>query len=31
MCPDVREAAAAVIDRASLWWIRWSHFEGDEC
>ena len=31
MFPQVREAAARVIDPASLRWITFGHFEADEC
>ncbi|HZJ45889.1 MAG TPA: hypothetical protein VFD63_19095, partial [Pyrinomonadaceae bacterium] len=29
--PEVRQAAAQVIDPAKLRWISFSHFEADEC
>lgn len=31
MFPSVRDAVASVIDPASIRWIGFSHFEGDEC
>ena len=31
MFPEVRQAAAQVIDPAKLRWISFSHFEADEC
>ena len=29
--PDIRDAAATVLDPASIRWIGFSHFESDEC
>lgn len=31
MFPDVRDAVARIIDPATIRWISFSHFEGDEC